>query len=181
MKKLLLIPFLLIALTACGGETSSEKPANDVQKVVKETSTKELTVNEYVNRIEKALNEMGDKTNLKIISNEENEDKRQVIALSENIFIFIEKKGDKVKQVNLAATTNALLTEKEDLDFAFLMLVGTVDDTLVYKDRFDVVRELGLIDDNTNLMDHLKVVNKNKVRYTFKGDDKSLILQAELK
>lgn len=180
MKKLLLIPFLLILLAACGG-TSSENQSKDNEEV-KETSTnKELTVDEYVSRIEKALNEMGDKTNLKIISNEENEDKRQVITLSENIFIFIEKKGDKVKQVNLAATTNALLTEKEDLDFAFLLLVGTVDDTLVYKDRYEVVRELGLSDDNTNIMDHLKVVNKNKVRYTFKGDNKSLILQAEFK
>lgn len=176
MKRLLLlgiISLFLLGLAACGGEKEKTSKSFD------------FTVEDLEGRINDALKQMGDKTNLKIASNEVLEDGRNVIALSDNIYFYVttDDSTKKVSEVTLGATNDAYLTEKEDLDFSFLLLVGTVDDSLVAGDRSKVVAELGLMDKNINIMDHTEVYNNNDIQYTYKGDlkDDAIILQAKPK
>ncbi|MEC3127859.1 hypothetical protein P9Z75_30265, partial [Bacillus tropicus] len=77
---------------------------------------------------------------------------------------------------------NAYFTEMEDFKFAFLLLIGTMDDSLNFGERNLVKQELGLSDEIIFSKDHTKVYQKNKIRYTYKGSIKeNFILQAELR
>ncbi|WJQ14595.1 hypothetical protein QT238_03115 [Geobacillus stearothermophilus] len=159
---LFLVSVFVLFLTACGSETTESKAKVDPKEIE--------------NRISEALKQMGGKTNLKIISSDKTKDGEHAIALSDNIHIFI-----KDNKITLAAMPEALLTEKDDLDFAFVLLVGTADESLSYGDRHKVVSELGLSDDKTNLLEYTKVINYNAVQYTYKGDKNAILLQAEIK
>ncbi|MEK4381186.1 hypothetical protein NSS70_04610 [Aeribacillus sp. FSL K6-2848] len=164
MRKLfsILAVVFMLFLVGCNSEKTESKT--------------EVDPKEIESRISEALKQMGEKTNLKIISSEENEDGQHVIALSENIHVFI-----KDNKITLAAMPDTLFAEKEDLNFAFVLLVGIADDSLSYGERNKVVSELGLTDSKNNLMDYTKVNNHNNVQYTYKGDKESILLQAEIK
>lgn len=76
---------------------------------------------------------------------------------------------------------NAYINEQKDFDFAFLLLIGTIDDSLNYSERYLVKRELGLSDKKVFNKDDTKAYKKNGVSYTYKGSMKeNFILQAEL-
>lgn len=126
---------------------------------------------------------MGEKTKLKINSTEVLEDGRTSIGLSNNIFIFLDTDKDKhIKKASLAMTPNAFFTEQKDFKFAFLLLIGTIDDSLSFGERNLVKQELGLSDETVFSKDHTKVYQKNKIRYTYKGSIKeNFILQGELR
>ncbi|WP_206732699.1 hypothetical protein, partial [Halarcobacter ebronensis] len=82
------------------------------------------------------MKEMGEKTKLKINSTEVLEDGRTSIGLSNNIFIFLDTDKDKhIKKASLAMTPNAFFTEQKDFKFAFLLLIGTIDDSLSFGER----------------------------------------------
>lgn len=170
MKKWFVFFVAILFLTACGGnEQASSKKIN-------------VTVKEYEGRITQALKEMGDKTNLKLISNEVNDDGVNVITLSEDIIIFVESKDDRVTKASLGMTSTAYLSTKEDFDFALRLLVGTVDDSLSFADRDKVLKDLGLFNETVFAEDHTKVVTNKDVMYTYKGSLKeNFILQAEYK
>ena len=142
-----------------------------------------VTIEEYEKRISQALKEMGDKTNLKIISSDVQEDGKTVITLSENVMIFIEtNKEDNIDQISMGVMPDTFFTDKEDFHFSFLLLVGTADDSLSMGDRNLVIRELGL-DDEVNLTkERTAVYRNNDIAYTFNGSIKdNFILQAEYK
>ncbi|WP_259384027.1 hypothetical protein [Bacillus thuringiensis] len=168
---------IFVAAGVSGNKKDSTKPA------VAENKEAKLTVDEYKQRIEKALKEMGEKTKLKINSTEVLEDGRTSIGLSNNIFIFLDTDKNKhIKKASLAMTPNAFFTEQKDFKFAFLLLIGTVDDSLSFGERNLVKQELGLSDETVFSKDHTKVYQKNKIRYTYKGSIKeNFILQAELR
>ncbi|EJR89746.1 hypothetical protein [Bacillus cereus] len=171
----LLIIFVVAGVS--GNKKDSTKPA-----IAEDKETK-LTVDEYKQRIEKALKEMREKTKLEINSTEVLEDGRTSIGLSNNIFIFLDTdKGNHIKKASLAMTPNAFFTEQKDFKFAFLLLIGTIDDSLSFGERNLVKQELGLSDETVFSKDHTKVYQKNKIRYTYKGSIKeNFILQAELR
>lgn len=168
---------IFVAAGVSGNKKDSTKPA------IAENKETKLTVDEYKQRIEKALKEMGEKTKLKINSTEVLEDGRTSIGLSNNIFIFLDTDKNKhIKKASLAMTPNAFFTEQKDFKFAFLLLIGTVDDSLSFGERNLVKQELGLSDETVFSKDHTKVYQKNKIRYTYKGSIKeNFILQAELR
>lgn len=174
-----LITALLIIFIAAG---ISGNKKNDSKSAVAENKTK-LTVDEYTKRIDKALKEMGDKTKLKVNSTQVLEDGRTSIALSDNIIIFLDTDKDKqIKKASLGMTSNAYLTEQEDFKFAFLLLIGTVDDSLSFGDRNLVKQELGISDEKVFSKDYSKSYKKNGIMYTYKGSMKdNFILQAELR
>lgn len=169
MKRLFMLLFIVI-LTACSNSTNgeSDKAFN-------------YSVEDYESRIEEALKQMGDKTNLEIMSSEVIEDGRQVITLSNNIMIFIESNNEnKVTKVSLGAVPDAIFTEKEDLLFSFKLLVGTVDDSLNAGERSAIVSELE-IGAETNLLDHTSVYTNNDIEYTYHGsNEENIVLQAKL-
>jgi hypothetical protein len=151
---------VIMFLTACGGEEASTGFS--------------FTVEELESRITEALNQTD--TGLKIISSEKNEDGRHVIALSDSIMFFVEGENQ-VEKVSLAAMSDAALTSKEDLMFAFKLLVGTVDDTLNAGERSAVVNELEL--NEANLVDHTKIYKNNGIEYSYKGNqEENIVLQA---
>lgn len=156
----------------------AETKSKDTKKEAKKTG---LTVDEYTKRINSALDEMGDKTKLKISSSEVVEDGRTAIALSNNIFIFLETDKDKIiKKVSLGMTSKAYFTEMEDFKFAFLLLIGTVDESLSFGERNLVKQELGISDEKVFSKDHTKSYKKNGIMYTYKGNIKEdFILQAK--
>jgi len=145
----------------------------------KEKESKKITVEEYEGRIDQALKEMGDKTNLEIISTEEKNGKT-VIILSENIMIFLETEKDKINKATLGMTSNAYLSEKDDFDFALLLLVGTVDDSLSFGDRNKVISELGLKNEKMFTEKHTEMYTNNDIQYTYSGSLKdNFLLVAE--
>ncbi|MGQ8826945.1 hypothetical protein ACUTUE_27255 [Bacillus sp. NA_146.1] len=152
-------------------------------KTQDETKVKKATIDEYKGRINQAFKEMGRKTNLKINSTDVLEDGRTVINLSDNILIFLTTDKDQyIEKATLGMTTDAYLSEHEDFEFAFLLLIGTIDDTLNYGDRYLVKRELGLSDKKAFNKEFTKVYKRNGITYTYKGGIKdNFILQAELK
>lgn len=171
---------LVLALVGCSDKTTNESKAKE-----KDETKEGFTFNEYEKRLNTALKEMGDKTKLKIIRNEVDDNGKHQIALSENIFIFVEtdKKTKNVTSATLAAVSNAFFTENEDLNFSFLLLAGTIDDSLSFSDRNKVISDLGLKNKDINIMDYTKVYNHNGIQYTYKGDLKedAILLQATLK
>lgn len=148
----------------------------------KATKKPKITVDEYTKRISSALDEMGRKTNLKVFSIEVLKDGRTSIALSDNIFIFLEtNKGKRIKKASLGMTPNAYFTEMEDFKFAFLLLIGTMDNSLSFGERNLVKQELGISDEKVFSKDYMKVYKKNGIMYTYKGSIKdNFILQAKL-
>lgn len=168
---------IFVAAGVSGNKKDSTKPA------IAENKETKLTVDEYKQRVETALKEMGEKTKLKINSTEVLEDGRTSIGLSNNIFIFLDTDKEKqIKKASLAMTPNAFFTEQKDFKFAFLLLIGTIDDSLSFGERNLVKQELGLSDETVFSKDHTKVYQKNKIRYTYKGSIKeNFILQAELR
>ncbi|MGY3419180.1 hypothetical protein ACVWY4_005409 [Bacillus mycoides] len=152
-------------------------------KVQDETKVKKATIDEYKNRINQAFTEMGRKTNLKINSTDILEDGRTVINLSDNIVIFLTTDKDKyIEKATLGMTTDAYLLEYKDFEFAFLLLIGTIDDSLNYSERYLVKQELGLSDKDAFNKQFTKTYKRNGITYTFKGGIKdNFILQAELK
>lgn len=126
---------------------------------------------------------MGDKTKLKINSTEILDDGRTSLSLSNNIIIFLDTNKDKhITKASLGMTPNAYLTEQEDFKFAFLLLIGTMDDSLSFGDRNLVKQELGISDEKIFSKDYSKSYKKNGIMYTYKGSMKdNFILQAELR
>ncbi|MGM9925215.1 MAG: hypothetical protein ACI35R_13300 [Bacillus sp. (in: firmicutes)] len=182
MKKRLLYCFalmLLLGLVGCSDETATKKDNTPKEK------NEGFTYEEYEARVTAALKEMGDKTKLKIISKEKAQDGTPALALSENIFILVktDKKTNYVKSTTLGALSQAYFTENDELNNAFLLLVGTTDESLSFGDRNKVISELGLNNKKTNLMDHTEVYKHNGIQYTYKGDLKedNMLLQAEIK
>lgn len=174
-----LIAALLIIFVAAG---ISGNKKGDTKTTATENKTN-LTVDEYKQRLDKALKEMGDKTKLKVNSPQLLEDGRTSIALSDNIIIFIDTdKNKQIKKASLGMTSNAYLTEQEDFKTAFTLLIGTVDDSLSFGDRNLVKQELGISDEKVFSKDHSKSYKKNGIMYTYKGSMKdNFILQAELR
>ncbi|HDR6821535.1 TPA: hypothetical protein QCV77_005111 [Bacillus thuringiensis] len=171
-------------------ETSNDKDKDQLEKESKnaikaqdETKVKKATIDEYKGRINQAFKEMGRKTNLKINSTDVLEDGRTVINLSDNILIFLTTDKDQyIEKATLGMTTDAYLLEHKDFEFAFLLLIGTIDDTLNYSERYLVKQELGLSDKNAFNKQFTKTYKRNGITYTFKGGIKdNFILQAEIK
>lgn len=170
-------------------ETSNVKDKDQLEEESKkpikaqETKVKKATVDEYKGRINQAFKEMGRKTNLKINSTDVLEDGRTVINLSDNILIFLTTDKDQyIEKATLGMTTDAYLLERKDFEFAFLLLIGTIDDTLNYSERYLVKQELGLSDKDAFNKQFTKTYKRNGIAYTFKGGIKdNFILQAELK
>lgn len=160
MKKLISLLFVVLLMAGCSSEGSN---------------TFDFTLEDYEERVNEALNQMD--IGLSVLSSEENEDGRQVLVLSDDVMIFVDKEGNKPTTISLAATSNGVLTE--DIQQAFVLLVGTVDDSLNMGQRSQVVSELGL--NEVNLLDHTEVYNHNDIQYTFKGTTESVVLQAEPK
>ncbi|WP_144514484.1 hypothetical protein [Bacillus thuringiensis] len=140
-----------------------------------------LTVDTYTKRVNDALEEMGEKTKLKVSSTNILEDGKTAINLSPDIIIFLETdKNKNIKKASLAMTPNAYFTEIEDFKFAFLLLIGTMDDSLGFGDRNLIKQKLGINDEKVFSKDHLKSFKNNGTRYTYKGSIKdNFILQAE--
>ncbi|MEB9420536.1 hypothetical protein P4J12_19640 [Bacillus cereus] len=140
-----------------------------------------LTVDTYTKRVNDALKEMGEKTKLKVSSTNILEDGKTAINLSPDIIIFLETdKNKNIKKASLAMTPNAYFTEIEDFKFAFLLLIGTIDDSLSFGDRNLIKQKLGINDEKVFSKDHLKSFKNNGIRYTYKGSIKNnFILQAE--
>lgn len=159
MKKFISLLLLSLLLVGC---SSGEK-------------TFDFTTGEYEERVGNALNQMD--IGLSVLSSEENEDGRQVLSLSEDVFIFIDKDGDKPTTISLGATPN--VASSEDVYQIFTLLIGTVDDSLSFGDRNLVVNELGLRENN--LLDYTEVINHNNIQYTYKGTAENVVLQAEPK
>jgi hypothetical protein len=159
MKKFISLLLLSLLLVGCSG---GEK-------------TFDFTVAEYEERVGNALNQMD--IGLSVLSSEENEDGRQVLSLSEDVFIFIDKDGDKPTAVSLAAMPN--VTETDDIYKIFTLLVGTVDDSLSLGDRNLLINDLGLR--GNNLLDYTEVINHNNIQYTYKGTAENVVLQAKPK
>ncbi|MGK8427690.1 hypothetical protein OF864_22510 [Bacillus cereus] len=168
---------IFVAAGISGNKKDTPKPA-----VAKNEKTS-LTVDVYTKKIDKALKEMGDKTKLKADSIEVLKDGKTAINLSQNIIIFLETdKNKNVKKASLAMTPDAYLTEKEDFKFAFLLLIGTIDNSLSFGDRNLVKQELGLSDEKVFSKDYTNSYKKNEIMYTYKGSIKeNFILQAELR
>ncbi|HDR4862256.1 TPA: hypothetical protein QCR61_004579 [Bacillus cereus] len=171
-------------------ETSNDKDKDQLEKQSKntikaqdETKVKKATIDEYKGRINQAFKEMGRKTNLKINSTNVLEDGRTVINLSDNILIFLTTDKDQyIEKATLGMTTDAYLLEHKDFEFAFLLLIGTIDDTLNYSERYLVKQELGLSDKDAFNKQFTKTYKRNGIAYTFKGGIKdNFILQAEIK
>lgn len=171
-------------------ETSNNKDKDQLEKESKnaikaqdETKVKKATIDEYKGRINQAFKEMGRKTNLKINSTDVLEEGRTVINLSDNILIFLTTDKDKyIEKATLGMTTDAYLLEHKDFEFAFLLLIGTIDDTLNYSERYLVKQELGLSDKDAFNKQFTKTYKRNGITYTFKGGIKdNFILQAEIK
>ncbi|MBE7133884.1 hypothetical protein FT642_20045 [Bacillus paranthracis] len=162
-------------------EKLEKKKQKEAEKEQNKKST--LTVDEYKNRINNALKEMGDKTRLKINSTEILDEGRTSLALSNNIIIFLDtNKDNNITKASLGMTANAYLTEQEDFKFAFLLLIGTMDDSLSFGDRNLVKQELGINDEKVFSKDYSKSYKKNGIMYTYKGSMKdNFILQAELR
>ncbi|OTZ18130.1 hypothetical protein BK756_00500, partial [Bacillus thuringiensis serovar aizawai] len=138
-----------------------------------------LTVDTYTKRVNDALEEMGEKTKLKVSSTNILEDGKTAINLSPDIIIFLETdKNKNIKKASLAMTPNAYFTEIEDFKFAFLLLIGTMDDSLSFGDRNLIKQKLGINDEKVFSKDHLKSFKNNGTRYTYKGSIKdNFILQ----
>lgn len=156
MKKILMV-CLLLFLAACSSEDTSEK---------------NVKVDDYKTSVQEALKQMGDDTELEVISDEMVEENRHSLALNEDTFIFIDVDGETIERVILAAKPTAA-----ELVTAFTLLVGTADESLSMADRNKLIDELGLR--NEDLTAHIKTVEKNNIQYTFKGDSESLLLEAK--
>ncbi|PGL87882.1 hypothetical protein CN931_01480 [Bacillus sp. AFS054943] len=169
------IAALLIIFVAAG--ISGNKKDNSA------VAKNSLTVDEYTKRVDKALKEMGDKTKLKVVSNDVTKDGKTVVYLSQDIMIFLETNKEKhVEKASLAMNSNAYLTTPEDFKTAFTLLIGTVDDSLSFGDRNLVKQELGISDEKVFSKDYSKSYKKNGIMYTYKGSMKdNFILQAELR
>ena len=189
MKKIIIGIIVLTILTGCTRYSNGVKVESDSKTTQEDVQAKEktkktgLTVDEYEARVGQAIKEMGDKTQLKIISKNVEKDGKISIVLSENIFIFLEKSNSQdIKSMTLAMNPEAYIFEKEDFKFSLLLLVGTADDTLNFKDRYAILGKLGLSDDKNYLKDRLEFYTYNKVGYMYKGSNKDgFFLQAELK
>lgn len=169
-------------------QTISNKTENVVENVGQindeSKATFNFTVNDLKDRIQNALNQMGSDTNLKIISVDETKGDQYTIVLSENIvfLVDVDNSTNKAKKVALKAQYDSALIEKEDLDFSFLLLAGTVDDSLSYADRYAIKKHLGLSDKNINILDHEKETEVNNVKYLYKGSvEDGIELQAIVK
>lgn len=178
----------VLLLSGCGSSNSNEaaiEPPQTVKAEVKEKESKDITftLKEYEGRIVQALEEMGDKTNLKFISSELQDDGKTVITLSENVMLFVTtNKKDVVEHIGLGVMPEVFFTHKDDFYFSFLLLIGTADASLSMGDRNLILRELG-IDNEENLSEvHSKTHRNNNVVYKYRGTIKeNFILQAELK
>lgn len=170
MKRLLVFLVLSVFLiSGCG----SESPATAAG----------VTVDEYKIRINEALKQAGDQTTLKIINEDVLEDGKISLALSNNIFIFLRENEDGfIDQYNLAMASNAFMTETENFRFAFLLLIGTVDESLSFGDRNLVLRDLGISHEDAFFEEHTKVITNNDIQYTYKGSFvDNYVLRAEYK
>ncbi|MEH7754772.1 hypothetical protein V7457_27285 [Bacillus toyonensis] len=167
-------------------ENKQEKKKEESKNAIKaqdETKVKKAKIDEYKGRINQDFKEMGRKTNLKINYTDVLEDGRTVINLSDNILIFLTTdKNQYIEKATLGMTTDAYLLEHKDFEFAFLLLIGTIDDTLNYSERYLVKQELGLSDKDAFNKQFTKTYKRNGITYTFKGGIKdNFILQAEIK
>ena len=189
MKKYLILLATLFLLVACGSNEEKEESGVEPKVETKteskkptETST-DVTIEEYENRISKALKQMGNKTNLKILSSEKQEDGKTVITLSENVMIFLTtNKKDIIENIALGVMPDTLFTDKDDFHFSFLLLVGTADDSLSMGERNLVLKELGLDNEENFAIEHTAAYKNNDISYTYKGSIKeNFILQAEYK
>jgi pectin methylesterase-like acyl-CoA thioesterase len=167
----LLLLFVVIIVIAIISDSNDKK----------DRESKKITIEEYEGRISQALKEMGEDTDLKIISNEEKNGKT-VITLSEDIMLFLETEKEKINKATLGMTSSAYLTDKDDFDFALLLLVGTVDDSLSMGDRNKVISELGLKDEKIFTEKNTEIYTNNDIRYTYSGSIKdNFLLEAEYK
>lgn len=165
-------------------EKEEKKKTEALEKDAKKKKDEKtgLTVDTYTKRVNDALGEMGEKTKLKVSSTNILEDGKTAINLSSDIIIFLETdKNKNVKKASLAMTPNAYFTGIEDFKFAFLLLIGTMDDSLSLGDRNLIKQKLGINDEKVFSKDHLKSYKNNGIQFTYKGSIKdNFILQAEL-
>lgn len=173
---------IAVAITPDTEEVNSDKEKVETSATVKESGSN-LTVQEYESRIAQAFKEMGSKTEFKIISNEVHEDGKTVITLSDDAMIFIETntKGF-IDNISLEMTPDIYFVNKDDFNFAFLLLVGTADESLSMGERNLLIRELGL-DDEDNFKKKYKTDHTNNgIEYKYNGTFKEgFVLQAEYK
>jgi hypothetical protein len=169
VKKLFILVLTCLILTACGGNESVSKEKSD------------LTIDEYENRVEQALKEAGDKTNLEILSSKEIEENVHAIALSDKAAIFLDTNNNgKVYKAALSVDPSVQITSNDDFNFAFELLIGTADDELTLGDRTKLRQDLGLYDDKTFSEKTVNVKKHNDITFTFKSNPSEIyILDAE--
>lgn len=132
--------------------------------------TQEIDYKVMEDRIEEALKQNEEKTNLKIMSSDKNEDGRHVITVDDDTMYFIEE-----NKITLAMKPSAV--EKK---FASTILVGVADNDLSLGDRNLILNELGINYESEEMLNHTEVTENNNVKYTYKGKEDSIILQAEI-
>ncbi|WP_433959297.1 hypothetical protein [Cytobacillus horneckiae] len=158
MKKFIGVLLFVFLLTGCGGNETTKTVSSGV------------SVDEYEERVQKVLDEKGDKTEFKIIATEKTEDNEYGIYLSDEVAIFLDTTEEKgVNMATIGVSPSLQLSNEDDFNFAFELLIGTADDELTLGERTKLRQELGLYDAETftDKTSHSK--ENNNITFTFRG------------
>ncbi len=164
---------IAIAMTPTQEETTTDNELVETSAPVNSKIKSNLTIQEYENRLTQAFKEMGNKTRMKIVSSELQDGGRTLITLSEHISITLttNNKGF-INEALLTMSPDAYYAANEDFDFSFLLLVGTVDNSLSFGGRHLLIRELGLDDDSNLKKSYTNSHLNNGIKYTYNGNPK---------
>lgn len=173
-----LVSFAVFVIAVAMTPVPDENPP-DLDKVETSASvdtqlrSSKVTVQEYEDRISQALKEMGKNTRIEIVSSELQEDGKTLIRLGDYTSISLTTNNEGfIEEALLTMAPEAYYKDNEDFDFSFILLVGTIDETLDLGDRYLLIRELGL-DNNSNLEKSYSKVHSDKgIKYTYKGNPK---------
>lgn len=167
-----------VAVTAPDVEDSNELAVSnmggDIEKVESDNATvnNDLTVDAYAQRLAKVFKEMGSKTNLQVISVDEQSDGTSKILLSADTYIIANAPDGIVNQLSLHIDPAANYESNEDFKFAYLLLVGTADPTLSMGKRNLLLRELALDNKKTFEKKNKSIVAVGTITFSFDGNPK---------
>lgn len=169
MKKIIGSLLFLLFLTGCGGNETAK------------TESSGISVEDYEKRIQQVLDEKGDKTNFEIISTEKTEDNKYGIYLSDEVAIFLEtNNNEEVNMATLGVSTSLQMSNVDDFNFAFELLIGTADDDLTLGERTKLRQDLGLYDNETFTDKTSQSKENNNITFTFMGDPSHMfVLEAK--
>lgn len=121
-------------------------------------------------RIQEALNQNDGETNFEIASTNKGEGNDNAIELSDDVVYHI-----KDNKITLVMNPNA-----KEKKFASLILVGVADDNLSFGDRNIILNELGLDYESNDMLDYEEETKNRNVKYTYKGTENKITLEAEI-